>query len=158
MPAADLRFQIVNIALAFVLLTQFFLNGLHLLAQVVLALRLLDFILHFRLDLVAQLLDFELLRQMLVDFSSRTLTSVVSSVSCLSEVDSEGKDEAMKSTNRPGSSIFIATVESSSDKVGEPATICWNSVSTLRCRASISAVWRNHLRDRLKLARMKGVS
>ncbi len=36
--------------------------------------------------------------------------------------------------------MFIATVESSSDSVGEPATICWNSVSTLRCRASISDV------------------
>ena len=64
--------------------------------------------------------------------------SRVSSVSCLSGVESDGKDEAMKSTRRPGSSMFRATVESSSDSVGEPATICWNSVSTLRCRASIS--------------------
>ncbi len=47
----------------------------------------------------------------------------------------------MKSTSRPGSSIFIATVESSSESVGEPATICWNNVSTLRCSASISAVF-----------------
>ena len=53
---------------AFVLLTQFLLDGLHLLAQVVLALRLLHPVLHFGLDLVAQLLDFEFLRQMLVDF------------------------------------------------------------------------------------------
>ena len=45
----------------------------------------------------------------------------------------------MKSTSRPGSSMFMATVESSSDSVGEPATICWNSVRTLRCSASISA-------------------
>ena len=66
--------------------------------------------------------------------------SSVSSVSCLSGVDSDGNDEAMKSTSRPGSSIFMATVESSSDSVGEPATICWNSVSTLRCSASISDV------------------
>ncbi len=64
--------------------------------------------------------------------------SRVSSVSCLSGVESEGKDEAMKSTRRPGSSMFKATVESSSESVGEPETICWNSVSTLRCRASIS--------------------
>ena len=53
---------------AFILLTQFLLDGLHLLAQVVLALRLLDAVLHFGLDLVAQLLDFQFLRQMLVDF------------------------------------------------------------------------------------------
>ena len=45
---------------------------------------------------------------------------------------SEGSDEAMKSTNRPGSSMFIATVDSSSDSVGEPATICWNKVRTFR--------------------------
>src|SRR5438105_3827108 len=44
----------------------------------------------------------------------------------------------MKSTRRPGSSTFIATVESSSERVGDPATICWNRVSTLRCNASTS--------------------
>ena len=44
----------------------------------------------------------------------------------------------MKSTMRPASSILAATVDSSSDNVGDPATICWNSVSTLRCNASIS--------------------
>ena len=44
-------------------------NRLHLLAQVVLALRLLHAILHFRLDLVPQLLHFEFLRQVLIDFS-----------------------------------------------------------------------------------------
>ena len=52
---------------AFVLLAQFLLDGLHLLAQVVLALRLLHAVLHFALNLVAQLLHFQLLRQMLVD-------------------------------------------------------------------------------------------
>src|SRR5208282_3830209 len=44
----------------------------------------------------------------------------------------------IKSTSRPGSSMLVATVESSSDSVGEPATICWNKVSTLRCSASTS--------------------
>ena len=63
----DLLFQIFNVALPFVLLTQFLLDGLHLLAQVVLALRLLHAVLHFTLNLVAQLLNFEFLRQMLVD-------------------------------------------------------------------------------------------
>ena len=68
MPAASIFCaQFFGVARAFVLLTQFFLDGLHLLAQVVLALGLLDAILHFRLDLVAQLLDFQLLGQMLVD-------------------------------------------------------------------------------------------
>ncbi len=37
--------------------------------------------------------------------------------------------------------MFIATVESSSDKVGEPDTICWNNVRTLRCSASSSEVF-----------------
>ena len=52
----------------FILLAQFFLDRLHLLAQVILALRLLHAVLHFALNLVAQLLDFKFLRQMLVDF------------------------------------------------------------------------------------------
>ena len=59
--------QLIDVALAFVLLTQFLLDGLHLLAQVVLALRLLHLVLHFGLDLVAQLLNFQFLRQMLVN-------------------------------------------------------------------------------------------
>ena len=85
---------------------------------------------------------------------------MVSSVSCLSAVESDGSEEAMKSTSRPGSSMFMATVESSSDKVGEPATICWNRVRTLRCSASTSELLR---RNRLPATdstrpRMKGVS
>ena len=63
----DLLPQVFGVARAFILLTQFFLDGLHLLAQVVLALRLLHPVLHFGLNLVAQLLDFELFRQMLID-------------------------------------------------------------------------------------------
>jgi len=59
--------QFFDIALGFILLTQLFLDRLHLLAQVVLALRLLHLILNFRLDLVAQLLDLQLLGQVLVD-------------------------------------------------------------------------------------------
>ena len=64
----DLLPQFFGVPLAFVLLAQFFLDRLHLLAQIVFALRLLHAILHFRLDLVAQLLDFEFLGQMLIDF------------------------------------------------------------------------------------------
>ena len=63
----DLLLEVFGVARAFILLAQFFLDGFHLLAQVVLALRLLHPVLHFGLDLVAQLLDFEFLRQMLVD-------------------------------------------------------------------------------------------
>ena len=63
----DLLPQLFGIAGGFVLLAQFFLDGLHLLAQVVLALRLLHAVLHFALDLVAQLLDFQFLGQVLVD-------------------------------------------------------------------------------------------
>ena len=64
----DFLLEIFGVALAFVLLAQFFLDGLHLLAQVILALRLLDAVLNFRLDLVAQLLHFELFGEMLIDF------------------------------------------------------------------------------------------
>ena len=68
MPAGfDLLPQLLGVARGFVLLAQFFLDGLHLLAQVVLALRLLHAVLHFALDLVAQLLNFQLLGQVLVD-------------------------------------------------------------------------------------------
>ncbi len=63
----DLLPQLFGIARGFVLLAQFLLDGLHLLAQVVLALRLLYAVLHFALNLVAQLLNFQLLRQVLVD-------------------------------------------------------------------------------------------
>ena len=84
---------------------------------------------------------------------------MVSSVSCLSEVESDGKDEATKSTKRPGSSIFMATVESSSDSVGDPATICWNNVSTLRWRASISELGDGAVSGTGETrARIKGVS
>src|SRR5438445_199983 len=57
-----------GIALAFILLAEFLLDRLHLLAQVVFTLALLDAVLHLGLDLVTELLDFELLGEMLVDF------------------------------------------------------------------------------------------
>ncbi len=63
----DLFAQLFDILLALVLFAELLLDGLHLLAQIVVALRLLDLVLHFGLNLVAQLLDFELLGQMLVD-------------------------------------------------------------------------------------------
>ena len=63
----DLLAQFLGVAGGFILLAQLLLDGLHLLAQVVLALRLLHAVLHFALDLVAQLLDFQLLGQVLVD-------------------------------------------------------------------------------------------
>ena len=64
----DFFLQVFHIALAFVLFAQFFLDRLHLLAQVILALRLLHAILHFALNLVAQLLHFQLFGQVLIDF------------------------------------------------------------------------------------------
>jgi hypothetical protein len=54
--------QFLSVPRAFVLLAQFFLDGLHLLAQIVFALGLLDLVLHFGLNLIAQLLDFQLPR------------------------------------------------------------------------------------------------
>ena len=60
--------QLFGVASTFVLFTQFLLDGLHLLTQVVLALGLLHTILHFRLDLVAELLNFQLFGEMLVNF------------------------------------------------------------------------------------------
>ncbi len=68
MPAGfDLLPQLLGVARGLVLLAQFLLDGLHLLAQVVLALRLLHPVLHFALDLVAKLLNLQLLGQVLVD-------------------------------------------------------------------------------------------
>ena len=63
----DLLAQLFDLALALVLLAQFLLDGLHLLAQVVVALRLLHLVLHFVLDLGAQLLHLDFLGQMLVE-------------------------------------------------------------------------------------------
>jgi hypothetical protein len=63
----DLLAQLLGLALAFVLLAQFLLDGLHLLAQVVVALRLLHLVLHLGLDLGAQLLHLDLLGQVLVE-------------------------------------------------------------------------------------------
>ena len=55
--------------------------------------------------------------------------------------------------------MFPATVDSSSDNVGEPATICWNSVSTLRCKASISEFFGTGCSGiDSTVARMNGVS
>ncbi len=62
----DLFAQVVHFALALVLLAQFFLNGLHLFAQVVIPLRLLDLILYLALNLGAQLLHLKLLGQVFI--------------------------------------------------------------------------------------------
>src|SRR5207248_7884414 len=60
--------EFFDVARVLVLLAELFLDGLHLLAQVVLTLRLLYLVLYFALYLVAKLLDFEFLRQVPVDF------------------------------------------------------------------------------------------
>ncbi len=62
----DLLAHIFDVALALVLLAQLLLNGLELLAQIVVALRLLHLILHLGLNLGAQLLHLDLLGQMLI--------------------------------------------------------------------------------------------
>src|SRR6267142_1571734 len=80
---------------------------------------------------------------------SRWLTSGVSRISCLSLVERNGSDEATKSTSLPGSSMLMATVWSSSDNVGEPATICWNRV---RNRLHVGAEERRELGKVLELA------
>ncbi len=64
--------------------------------------------------------------------------SVVSSSSCLSLVERNGSELAMKSTSRPGVSMFSAMVCNSSLSVGDCWTIAWNCCSTLRCNASSS--------------------
>ena len=63
----DLLAQILDVLLALVDIAEFLLDGLHLLAQVVIALRLLDLVLNLGLNLVAKLLDLELLGKVLVD-------------------------------------------------------------------------------------------
>ncbi len=62
----------------------------------------------------------------------------VSSSSCLSSVVRNGSEEATKSTSRDGSSMFAAMVRSSSERVGDSETICWNWPTTLRTSASNS--------------------
>ena len=63
----NLLLQLFDVLLALVHFPEFLLDRLQLLAQIVVALRLLHLILHFGLDLVAQLLHFNFFRQMLVD-------------------------------------------------------------------------------------------
>ena len=63
----DLLAQFLDLALALVLLAKLLLDGLHLLAQVVVALRLLHLVLDLVLDLGAELLDFDFLGQVSVD-------------------------------------------------------------------------------------------
>ena len=63
----DLLPQFLDVLLPLVQFADFLLDGLQLFAQVVIALRLLHLVLDFGLDLVAQLLDFGFLGQMLVD-------------------------------------------------------------------------------------------
>jgi hypothetical protein len=63
----DLLAQFFNVLLALVDLAEFLLDGLQLLAQVVVALRLLHLVLYFGLDLVAQLLDFQLFGEVLMN-------------------------------------------------------------------------------------------
>ena len=63
----DLLLQLGNVLLRVVQVAQLLLDRLQLLAQIVVALRGLHRILHLGLDLVAQLLHLQLLRQVLVD-------------------------------------------------------------------------------------------
>ena len=64
------------------------------------------------------------------------MTLEVSSSCCLSLVVRKGSEEATKSMRREGSSILAAMVRSSSERVGDSATICWNWETTLRISAS----------------------
>ena len=67
MPAASIFWRkLIDLALTFILLAQLLLDGLELLAQVVVALRLLHLVLHLGLDLGAKLLHFDFLGQVLV--------------------------------------------------------------------------------------------
>jgi|GEM_PF-3699442 len=63
----DLLAQLGNVFVGVVCVAQLFANGLLLLAQVVLPLRLLHRILHLALDLVAKLLHLKLFRKMLIE-------------------------------------------------------------------------------------------
>ncbi len=68
MPASSILLaQLFDLALALVLLAELLLDGLHLLAKVVIALRLLNLVLDFVLDFGAELLDLNLLGQVGID-------------------------------------------------------------------------------------------
>jgi len=79
------------------------------------------------------------------------------SVSCLSDVERDGNDESDEIHQRPALRNVMATVESSSESVGEPANDLLKEVSTLRLAALQSRDFRwNRLRNRRHLRAMKG--
>ncbi len=123
----DLLAQLFDFALAFVLLAQFLLDGLHLLAQIVVALRLLHLVLDFVLDLGAQLLHLDLLGQMLVEqFEPVGDAGRFQQLLLVCRWSETAATRPRSRPGGPGSSILAAMVRSSSERVGDSETICWN--------------------------------
>jgi len=97
----NLLAQLVRLALAIVLLAQLLLDGLELLAQIVVSLRLLYLVLYLGLDLGAQLLHLDLLGQMMVQATPAGCRCWASPAGCcLSSVVKKGSEDATKSTSR----------------------------------------------------------
>jgi len=89
--------------------TEFLLDRFHLLAQQIFALVLAHLLLNLFVDLGTQLQNFQLLGK-LANQRLQPFANAGSLDQLLAEhVDNEGKVPAIKSANRPGSSIFAAT-------------------------------------------------
>src|SRR5579884_3409789 len=119
---------------------QLFLDSLHLLAQIKLALTGCHLILYVGLDLERNCCTSTSRARWRLRRSSRAERSRLSSNSCFSVLEIDGRLAAIKSARRAGSSMFITTVCRSSDKLGESCTTCWKSEVTLRTKASKSGV------------------
>ena len=133
----DLLAQLFDLALALVLLAEFLLDGLHLLAQIVIALRLLHLVLHFVLDLGAQLLHLELFRQVLVELlQARRERPGSPAIPVCRRWSGTARTKPRSPPGGLGSSILAAIVRSSSESVGDSDTICWNCPTTFRTSAS----------------------
>ena len=135
----DLLAQLLDILLALVHFAEFLLDRLHLLAQVVVALRLLHLVLHLGLDLVAQLLDLKLLRQVLVD-PLHAGDDVRGLQQLLLLRRRQKRQRGGNEVHQPAR-IFDVQRDRLQlvGKVGDEVTICWNCEVTLRCSASSSA-------------------
>ena len=115
----DLLAQLVVLALLVVAFAELLLDGLHLLAQVVLALVLLQLGLDLALDLVADLQDLQVLDQHLVEpLEPRAARRASPASPASGRWSGVGRLAAMKSARRLGSWMFAASVCSSSERVG----------------------------------------
>ena len=134
---------------------EFLLNGLQLLAQIEFALVLRKLPLHLRLDPAAQFHQFQFARQVAVDFAQpRLAVQLLQQMLPLRVAQSRAALPATKSASRPGSVMFAAFADSSSERLGEAETICWKSAHhVLPQRFDFGRDFRLHLRQSARRGR-----